>query len=550
MLVFRENRVAVSTHLLVRVLAESLASADPDALLDALLRAGELECALADAGSPAAAQVANVTDALARRLVNSHSCNEAALVHALPPLEVPAQVTISPPEGFAYYALHPLSYAELALQCAGTSSHVAVIGIRSIGTTLAAVVAAAFDGRGVPVQRVSVRPTGHPFDRITHLRRQEFCWVERERDHAAQFLVVDEGPGLSGSSLLSVGEALLRVGVERSRITFLCSHEPNPELLRAYNGAERWSRFHTRAVGGNSCSFVPFVVKTAGEAVELSGGKWRELLYPDPTHWPASWRQMERVKFLSPDEKLLFKFEGLGRFGNEVLDRARVIADARFAPAPQQLHDGFAAYPWVRSVPGDPSRVSQSLLDRLADYCAFRTREFRVQSSGSKSNLAQMVRCNVREEFGFEPDLDDSALCSEARIVPDGRMQPHEWLQSEEGVWLKVDGISHGDDHFYPGPTDIAWDLAGAIIEWHFDQPSREYFLARYRRLSGDDPSSRLPSFLMAYSAFRFGYCKMAAESVDDGQERERLTRDYHRYRALLHAYLPAARLKFQASSR
>ena len=24
----------------------------------------------------------------------------------------------------------------------------------------------------------------------------------------------------------------------------------------------------------------------------------------------------------------------------------------------------------------------------------------------------------------------------------------------------------HGDDHFFPGPTDIAWDLAGTIVEW------------------------------------------------------------------------------------
>lgn len=549
MLVFRENRVAVSTHLLVRVLAESLASPDPDALLDALLRAGELECALADAGFSAVAQVANVTDALARRVVNGRSYDAPSLAHRLSQNEVPARVKISPPEGFAYYALHPLSYAKLALKCAGTSSRVAVIGIRSIGTTLAAAVAAAFDGRGVPAQRISVRPTGHPFDRITQFSREEFRWVERERDHAAQFLVVDEGPGLSGSSLLSVGEALLRAGVARSRITFLCSHEPNPGLLRASNGAERWSRFETRAVGENSCC-LPYVAKTAGDVVELSGGKWRDLLYTDRTHWPASWRQMERVKFLSPDKKLLFKFEGLGRFGSEVVDRARVSADAGFAPAPQQLHEGFAAYPWIRGVPGDPSRVSQSLLDRLAEYCAFRAREFRAGSSGSKSNLAEMVRCNVREEFGFEPDLDDSALCSEAPIVPDGRMQPYEWLQSEEGVWLKVDGVSHGDDHFYPGPTGIAWDLAGAIIEWHFDQHSREYFLARYRRLSGDDPSSRLQPFLLAYSAFRLGYCKMAAESVDDEQERERLTRDYHRYRALLHAYLPEARLKFQASSR
>jgi hypothetical protein len=149
-----------------------------------------------------------------------------------------------------------------------------------------------------------------------------------------------------------------------------------------------------------------------------------------------------------------------------------------------------------------------------------------------------MVRCNVREEFDFEPDVAEGSLGCEAAVIVDGRMQPHEWICSDRGVWLKVDGGSHGDDHFYPGATDIAWDLAGAIIEWRLDSPATEYFLSRYRRASGDDPGSRLPSFLLAYSAFRLGYCKMAAESVQDEQERARLTRDYQQYRHLVGGWL------------
>ncbi|HZU44817.1 MAG TPA: hypothetical protein VE994_19210 [Terriglobales bacterium] len=541
MLVFRENRVAVATHLLARTLAEPLASTDREALLDALLRAGELECSLADAGSPAAAQVAAVTDALARHVVNGRSYDAAALIRSLGSLKFPAQVKISPPEGFAYYALHPLSYAELALECVHQFGLVAVIGIRSIGTTLSAVVAAAFRGRGVPAERISVRPTGHPFDRITRFTDEELCWVERERDAGAHFFVVDEGPGLSGSSFLSVGEALLRAGVQRAKVTFLCSHEPNPDMLRAYDGAERWSGFRACAIGANP--HVP-----AAAANDLGAGKWRELLYADTEQWPASWLQMERVKFLSADKRTLFKFEGLGRFGTAVYDRLRAIADAGFGPEPQLVDGGFVASPWIAGTPGDPSHISESLLNRLADYCAFRAREFRTHSRGNQANLAEMVRCNMREEFGFEPDLDDAVLECETPVVVDGRMQPHEWLRSDGGVWLKVDGGSHGDDHFYPGPTDIAWDLAGTIIEWQLDHHSEEYFLSRYRRISADDAARRLPCYLRAYSAFRLGYCKMAAESMDHGPERERLIRGYHRYRRLLSRQLRTGRSAAQIS--
>jgi len=530
MLVFRENRVAVSTHLLVRTLAEKISLTGREELLDALLRAGELECSLADAGSPAAARAASLTDALAEALVNRARFDADALAGSLAPLDVPPTVRISPPEGFAYYALHPMSYAEL-VQRGPLSPRASVIGIRSIGTTLGAVVAAALAQRGTITGRISVRPTGHPFDRLTRFSREQLAWVADQRDGGTMFFVVDEGPGLSGSSFLSVGEALVRAGVERSRICFLCSHEPNPESLRAYNGAERWSSFDVRAVQHKS--HIP-----PGGAVELGGGKWRGVVYPGATRWPACWPQMERVKFLTPDCRFLLKFEGLGRFGAQVWDRASAVADADFGPVPEQLRDGFGAYRWIEGRPGAASDISEPLLDRLAHYCAFRSLEFRVPSVAAQTDLAEMTQCNLREEFGFEPEFDDSCLRCEQPVLVDGRMRPHEWVRTESGVWMKTDAAAHGDDHFYPGPTDIAWDLAGAIIEWEMDRDGKAFFLARYRRLTGDDPAARLPAFLMAYSAFRLGYSKMAAEAVEDEPERQRLMRYYELYRQFLRAGL------------
>jgi hypothetical protein len=110
-------------------------------------------------------------------------------------------------------------------------------------------------------------------------------------------------------------------------------------------------------------------------------------------------------------------------------------------------------------------------------------------------------------------------------------MMPHEWLELGDGRLLKLDGAAHGDDHFFPGPCDIAWDLAGTIVEWKLTGPEAEYFLEEYRRLSGDDARRRLPPYLRAYVSFRLGWCKMAALASAGSFDEPLLWRDFERYR-------------------
>jgi len=542
MLVFRENRVSISAQLLVQTLAEKLRTIDRsgDALLDALLSAGEVECALADAGCSDALKIGAVTDALASMLVRGSVFENAGVQQNLSSsADLPEFVKVSPPEGFAYYALHPLKYADLAAKMPIESRHAAVIGIRSIGTTLSAVVVAALQQRGIRVERITVRPTGHPFHRATHFTGEQAAWVERNQ--GAAFLVVDEGPGLSGSSFISVGEALVRAGVERERIRFLCSHHPKPESLCAENGAARWSNFGTCAIDQNS--YLP-----QERSPDFGGGGWRQHVFSSETQWPSCWPQMERVKFLSADRKRLFKFEGYGNIGTEVWERNRAIARAGFGPEPSAFSNGFIAYPWIEGERGAARKVSESLLVRLADYCVYRSQEFR-RGTVRPASLAEMLRCNLQEEFGVDAEVDESQLEPRVATIVDGHMHPHEWVQSADGLWLKVDGGSHGDDHFYPGATDIAWDLAGAIIEWELDPQATQYFLERYRARTGDNPTSRLPAYLLAYAAFRLGYCKMAAESVSEANEKERLTRDYRRYRSYAEELLPENAFRVQVST-
>jgi hypothetical protein len=113
-------------------------------------------------------------------------------------------------------------------------------------------------------------------------------------------------------------------------------------------------------------------------------------------------------------------------------------------------------------------------------------------------------------------------------------MQPQEWIHTAAG-FLKTDAIDHHDDHFLPGCQDIAWDVAGAVLEFDFDFPSRRTLIGRYRELSGDRAIiHRLPHYAAAYLAFRLGYCSMAGELLRDTDDGLRFQALVNRYRELL----------------
>lgn len=513
--VFRDGRRTVAGTELVARLADELLgleSGNPSAVTAALISAGELECALADTASPDAALAGSITDLLAARLVNNGNENPSDnLLSLLPRLRVPERARLSPPEGFAYYALHPRDYAAVVARLPA-STFAAVIGIRSIGTTLSAVVAAALAAQHTWAERISVRPAGDPYDRVTSFTDEQKRWIATQRARRAEFVVVDEGPGLSGSSFLSVGEALVSAGVPRTSITFLCSRQPDPRALVARDAAARWAGFRVLCAGEKTC--LP------PDTVDVSAGQWRRLWFRDPAAQPASWTHMERMKLLSTDGRWLYKFQGLGRYGAEVRERDRLLGDAGFGVAPAEDYAGFARYPVLSFEPLSRRDLSREMIRWIAEYCAFRATAF--PGSGEREPLEEVVRCNVRTLFGAEIELPEDALGSANPVLVDGRMLPHEWVRSGDGV-KKIDASTHGDDHFFPGPTDIAWDLAGAIIEWQMDNEVEAALLAEFRRAGGDDVRGRLPAYLLAYSVFRAAYCRMAAHAMRGSEEHDPL---------------------------
>jgi hypothetical protein len=522
--VFRDGRKPCATGALVSelhaVLDRVAEHHDPDLALDALIRAGELESALADLQSPSAAHFSNLTDTLA----NCVCGNELIPVNAAINLDaglLPETVTISPPEGFSYYALQPLEFAELAIRAVPPNEPVAVIGIRSIGTTLSALVKAALCGRNGDVGRITVRPTGHPYDRQTRFDYRQISWI-REQHPATKFLVVDEGPGRSGSTFLSVAEALLAAGLSEENIILLGSREPDASTLCASAAASRWSRFRFMAVSNRYPRF--------DGCTYIGGGEWRRVFLPPGSELPASWLQMERLKFLSADGKCFYKFEGLGRIGDTVRDRAKHIASADFGCYGDHAGGGFSYYPVLPGSPLQAQSLNREILDRIAQYCAFRVAEFQAQNL-QQDSLADMLRFNLQQEFQTEFEPDTELLTCRKPVFVDGRMQPWEWIESSN--ILKTDAASHGDDHFFPGPTDIAWDLAGASVEWGMSKDAIDCLLSTFHTLSGMEVRPRFPYFLLAYTVVRMAYSKMAISTVSGTPEEPRILRDYERYRAL-----------------
>jgi hypothetical protein len=539
MYVFRSERRLVPGKSLLAGLRNALLSNAPAARLDALLRAGELECALADAkADPDQLTLAStVTDALAAYQLQP-SDGPFDLIEMVDRLHAVERLCVAKPEGFAYYCLHPLDYVLLADSFPGSIPRAAVLGLRSIGTTLSAITVAAMRRRGIPADRITVRPYGHPFDRQCEFDEQQLQWIHSRLASSASFFVVDEGPGLSGSSLLSVAEALVAAKVPAARIALFCSHQPDPERLRAHDAARRWKSFPSHA--------VPFGNRKPEEAgLWLGAGLWRHYILAandvSTKNWPASWTQVEHAKYLSRDGTTLYKFEGLGRYGEEVVSRSRQLAEMGFGPrlVDPLDHKGYAGYervdgngcPTERHTSGD---VSEDVLLHLARYCAMRVREFACvlpQAAPDEVGLEEMCCLNAKEEF--EVEIQPSLPC-ERPVIADARLMPHEWISTWAGNMVKTDGAGHGDDHFFPGPCDIAWDLAGAVIEWNLPPAAAEFFVRSYQGLSGDgDAAARLPRYLLAYSLFRMGYCQMAATAMQSTDEEERLQQAFQFYRGI-----------------
>lgn len=535
MYVFRDGRRMVSGAELLASLSGALCrwgmaprGRTEDLALLALIAAGELECALLDApnsdipGDDSAALAGQITDALAYAVLTGEKHSLSSILQMAERISAPSTYPVAVQEGFAYYALHPRKLAAL-VERLPLGRQTSVLGIRSIGVTLSAVACAALCRRGIECQRMTVRPTGHPYDRKLEANSVLREWISRSSD--ADFLVVDEGPGISGSSFLAVAEALTECGVESRQIHLLGTREIDPANLRAENAPARWQRYEYHCVQS-----APLLPAEAGES--LSGGTWRRHFTCEEEDTPATWAPLEPAKFIASDGRSIFKFEGFGHYGEEAGERALLLAGHNFSPRYLGNSRGFGRYELLPGRMLSLGDRSPELIDHMAEYLAWRAGAF-ASTEPQTPELEQMLRWNWQSEFDEELSPGESRLEVAHLTVCDARIMPHEWFLTTEGRLLKLDAAGHGDNHFFPGPCDIAWDVAGAIVEWEMLGLVRERFLSTYEAHSGDAIRERLAAYILAYAIFRLGWCKMAALAMQGEFDQALLERDYTRYRTL-----------------
>lgn len=510
---------------------------------------------------------ARLLDEVARGFVGScaglpgeGTAEVAALVGALRRADLPGSIEIKVPEGYAFYALYPELYAAAARDLrAEAPGEVLALGVRSIGTSLSAVVAAAV---GAARPAWTLRPSGHPFQRTLAVGPAMARAVLAGRA-SATYAIVDEGPGFSGSSFGAVADWLEDEGVAPARVVFFPSHRGAPGAVASERHRARWQRarryvvdFERVFLEGPAPRLASFLAGPLGGPVDgledVAGGRWRRKLYAREEAWPPVFAAQERRKYLVSSGGRLFlaKFAGLGRHGEAARDRAERLARAGFIPRSLGLGYGFLVSEWLgeaRPLPyplgeAREARAREEAIDRgwlvarVGDYLAFLAREFPAKEPGASSDkLLEMARYNAGLRLGQEvaSELDRwsgevaSIEGAAARVCTDNKLHAWEWLALPDGRLLKADALDHHAAHDLIGAQDIAWDIAGASAELRMSEAERAALIERVERGSGRRVNpSRMPFYTACYLAFQMGRATMAASSLGDGDAGERARLD------------------------
>lgn len=426
----------------------------------ALVRAGQIEQAVfdSDLSEDVKTACAQLTDAVA-----------AGMSLDFEPLRLDVEVTVKLPEGFAFYGLYPESYADAARQWSeGKAGSVLVVGLRSIGTTLSAVVARQLRSQGFSVRRITVRPDGHPYDRQVSFDPSQLAvdWL----------IVVDEGPGRSGSSMASVARFALEQGFLIDRIVFFPSEDraPGPEASQEF--IDIWKSVP------RYCGSSPDVLKELKaeteklfdspvvETHDLGAGAWRTYLGISAPARPS----FERSKFLmrtKDGQGVLWKFVGFT--WPPARDPWTIqLSRSRWSVLPLELTLGYMAMPWVEGRRLTQSDWSAKLVEYVRDVRGLDLTM--AEAKEAYGRLRHMLYWNTAETEGED---EAQRLCESLEITPrphasfgDGRLAPHEWVQRPDGSLIKVDCFGHDCDHTIIGHQPWLWDAAGLIEEWSLNR--------------------------------------------------------------------------------
>lgn len=542
---------------------------DHENAVELLIEIGELEAGIADflfresdSFDVLAQKLRNISMLAGRVLFQSWEGRKTQIPPLIPEIRkgllsvlaspLPELITSRSPEGYVFYGLFPEMYIEAAklFYLEKKPAKAVCIGLRSIGTSLSAAVGGSLFEMGARVESFTLRPRGHPFRRKALLSPD----LEEKLSSLSEssFLIIDEGPGLSGSSFGSAAQALSDLGIPDRNIILFPSHVPDSSRFIKSQASARWSDFRKFV--------VPFEEKylsgklldsfDCGRIMEISAGTWRGSFFQSELDYPPLHPNHEQRKYLcmeeSPDKEgvlsgpvRMIKFVGFGKYGRARYERAVKLSGLGLYPEVNGLRNGFLIRHFVPGAPVSENEVGQDLLNFAAQYLARTGMDFQVPGGIPFESNMRMIMENTMETLGpewagYAEKLSSfySVLKDYPLVAIDGRVMRHEWVKTPKG-FFKADSISHHMDQFYPRNQDTAWDVAGLCVEFPLRGAGREFFLDRYEALSGDkNIKKKLPFYLIAYLAFRLGYAELASMDLGNSPDGLRLKtlRDYYSF--------------------
>ncbi len=508
-----------------------------------LIALGELTQGVADAPDAKPLTVSRLHDALLlvgqalyRRqepphalpvgIVEAQLNGVVTLLEAVARLPLPPYITIHQPEGFAFYGLYPEHYFQAAaaspLWQRAPGANVLVIGIRSIGTALGGAVGGALRAHGANVRLITVRPTGHPFARslpadagLTQLLAQ---W------QPTAYAIVDEGPGLSGSSFAAVGQALLDLGVAAQAIHFFPAHGHGPGNEAGAAARAVWDvvRICLPPTDGD----LPFSLPTWPTA-------WRDLRRPlaQRPGWgalPPFERPTQLIATPHAVPTTLLSFAGLGTYGETAHVRAVATAQAGYALAPSGWSHGWLATPWTDRPPLTAAAFSSNAIQQLASYLAHASAIYSEPGAAGATldTLLEMLYWNAWEALGEEAaeatrryadPLWRAGLADAPLLTPPPGLRPDEWQMDAAGRLQLILPLGRRHSHPLPALADPAWALAAVVADFAFDPATEAAFYTAYVAAGGSLPSpARRRFYRPAYAAFAAGRSKLEAAAGGD----------------------------------
>ncbi len=377
-----------------------------------------------------------------------------------------------------------------------------VVGVRTSGSYLAPLHAAAFRSRGEPPADVLTYRPGRPF---LHWERAALRAVARA---GGRVLITDDPPG-TGTSLAASARAVSAAGVPDSQISFLLSvfgsAQEVPEVLRTWSVVvqpwDEWSihsRLESQPVRHALADFVGPDMQIREVALAA-----KPFAASERAHLRARFtvELMDRRTGEETVKDLVVEGAGLGYLGRQAVAVASAMQDR--VPHVYGFADGLIYRDWLPPVPHEApdGHGSVALAETVASYVYARRRALPAPSAsadrlGGRSTIWEVAAKVLSGQYGrlampsrplvLEP-LMRRLLVHEHPAVLDSKTHLRHWLPdpSAAGELRKVDFYQRTFGHLDLLCYDPAFDLAGAAADppsYDFQEKLRE----AYRQISGD----------------------------------------------------------------